>query len=183
MCWWKKFLRKLLRRLLKGAHVTTMVGAFTFQCHNPDGSLAWEEECVLNGDTTSGLNDMLGVYFNSGTQKTTWYIALVDNSGFTAFAASDTISSHSGWSESTAYSDTTRRQWTPNAPSAGIITGSTASFAINGTATIHGAFIVSNSTKGGTTGQLFATGPFGSNQAVSNGQTLSVTYSKTLTPQ
>lgn len=155
-------------------------GEFYVQCLNADGSLAWSET-FANGATNAGLNDILSVYFGAGTQKTTWYIGLIDNAGFSALAAADTISSHTGWTESTAYGEATRPQWSPAAVSSQSITNSTATaFTMNATVTIKGAFLVSNSTKGGTTGQLWATGSFSSAQALVNGQVLRVTYTSTI---
>ena len=49
-------------------------------------------------------------------------------------------------------------------------------FTMSATVTIKGGFLISNNTKGGTTGTLFATGLFGSAQALVSGQSLKVTY-------
>ena len=51
-------------------------------------------------------------------------------------------------------------------------------FSINGTTTVGGAFLISESTKGGTTGVLFSAADFQSpgDRAVTNGDTLNVTY-------
>jgi hypothetical protein len=158
-------------------------GRFKWECFNPDGSLAWKDE-HKNGATTSGLNDFLNTYFdNSTAKKNTWYLGLIDNSGFTSLSSSDTMSSHTGWTELTSYSEGTRPQWTPAAAAGGSITNSsTVNFTINATVAVKGAFIVSNNTKGGTTGQLFATGLLSSLQNLTNGQVLKLTYTCPLTP-
>src|SRR4029077_17717065 len=93
-------------------------GYFDIECHNPDGSLAWRER-LYNGATTPGLNDILDVYFSSGTQKTTWYFGLIHNAGVTGLNSADPASSHGGWSESSAYSEGTRPAWTAAAASGG----------------------------------------------------------------
>jgi hypothetical protein len=51
-------------------------------------------------------------------------------------------------------------------------------FNINGTTTVGGAFLSSDDTKGGTTGILFSAADFQSpgDRAVTNGDTLNVTY-------
>ena len=135
-----------------------------------------------NGVTTVGLNDMLDDYFRGTAQISTWYAGLVDNAAFTALAAADTMASHTGWSESTAYSNANRITYSPAAASGGIITNtaSVAAFSINATATIKGAFLTSNNTKAGTTGTLFSTGAFDATQAVVNADTLNITYELTL---
>jgi len=93
------------------------------------------------------------------------------------YADADTISSHAGWTESTAYSNATRPQavfGTPTATSS--ISSSQATFNINATATIAGAFLVNNSTKGGTTGTLYSAGSFATSRSVISGDSLLVTY-------
>src|SRR5262245_19022938 len=96
-------------------------GYFEVECYNPDGSLAWKDR-FSNGIVNGALNDILSVYLAGGTQKTTWYLGLINNSGFSALAAADTISSHDGWSESTDYTESVRQTWTPGAPASGVIT-------------------------------------------------------------
>jgi hypothetical protein len=56
--------------------------------------------------------------------------------------------------------------------------GSVAVFTMNATVTIAGAFLISNSTKSGTTGTLFSVSTFQSPGArsVVSGDTLNVTY-------
>ena len=93
------------------------------------------------------------------------------------------MASHAGWTEITAYSQATRPACTFGAattadPSVISNTASVAVFSMNGTETVGGAFLTSNSTKGGTTGVLFSAGDFQSpgDRAVVNGDTLNVTY-------
>ena len=130
-----------------------------------------------NGVATVGLNELLNVGFRASASSS-WYIGLVDNASFSAFAAADTMSSHSGWVESVVYSDATRRQWSPAAASGGLLTNtaSVATFNINGSATLKGLFVTSSNTKSGTAGVLWATGSFDSNQAVVNTDVLELTY-------
>ena len=155
-------------------------GRWEVWCHNPDGSLAWKDS-FPNGLTNVGLNDILDVYFAAGTQKTNWYIFPIDNSGFSALAAGDTMSSHSGWTESTAYSESTRPAWAPGAAASLSMTNSTLrALTINASATLYGLGLVSNSTKGGTTGTLAATGAFTAPQVMVSGQVLSAQYTITL---
>lgn len=130
-----------------------------------------------NGITDVGLNHILETEFHSGTAVTTWYIGIVDNASFSAFAAGDTMASHAGWIESTAYSESVRQTWgAGTASSRSITNGSAATFSINGTATLKGVFITSVSTKSGTTGTLWSTAAFASTVAVINGDSVKVTY-------
>lgn len=161
-------------------------GYFVSVPENPDGSFDPDNLAVAiakgrvakNMVVNAALNDVLGVYLHNDTQKPTWYLGLIDNAGYSALSAGDTISSHAGWAESTAYSQSTRPAWNPDAPSGQTITNSTSvTFTANTSVTIKGAFVVSDNTKGGTSGLLFATGAFSSNQSLVNGQNLKCTYS------
>lgn len=166
--------------VLRGSRITLPLligGSFDIKCVRPDGKVRWRDK-AKNGVTNTALNSVLDVYLGNQTQIASWYIGLVDNSGFSAFAAADTASSHSGWSETTAYTESTRPQWSPAAASSQSVTNtSTVDFSINATKTIRGLFLISNSTKGGTSGTLFSTASFsGGNQSVNSGDTLKVTY-------
>ena len=89
-----------------------LIGEFT-QVHLYDqyGNLKYEDS-FHNDITNAGKNALLDSFFRNQTQPAAWYFGLVDNSGFSAFAAGDTMSSHSGWTEFTTYSDSTRVAWT-----------------------------------------------------------------------
>ena len=127
-----------------------------------------------NGIVDAGLNSILGIMFHADTQITAWYIGLIDNSGFSALANGDTLASHAGWNEFTSYTGN-RLAWGPGASSARSITnGSTVNFPITGSGTLKGIFVSDHAT--GTTGTLWSTAAFGSTVAVTNGDTLKVTY-------
>ena len=66
---------------------------------------------IPNGIVDVGLNHILEIEFNGGSQISTWYIGLVDNAAFSAFADADTLSSHSGWAEFTSYTESNRVTW------------------------------------------------------------------------
>lgn len=154
-----------------------VLGKFHFEQWR-DGVMIDEWECP-NTVTNLGRNSILDTAIGGVTQIATWYVGLIDNASFSAIAAADTSASHAGWLESTAYSESVRQTYTPAAASSQSITNSAskATFTINGTATINGAFLISNSTKGGTTGTLLCAASFGSTRAVLSGDTLRVTYS------
>jgi hypothetical protein len=160
-------------------HGLKLAGGFMFDAYGRWGRRLWREPIfVHNAVTNVALNDVLAVYLAGGTPKTLWYLGLIDNTGFSALAAADTMASHGGWSESSAYTQGVRQTWTPGAASGQTITNPTsATFTINATVTIKGAFLASDSTKGGTSGVLFATGAFSSTQSLVNAQNLRVSYS------
>jgi len=164
----------------------SMVGSYTVECIAADGTVRWTET-IENLVVNVGKIDLLDKYFSGSTYTAAWYLGLVDGGSTPTYNAADTMSSHAGWTESTAYSNATRPapSWGSatatggGAGSAG--TGSKATtataFNINATATIAGAFLTTGSAKSGTTGTLYSAGSFtGGNRSVINGDTLNVTY-------
>lgn len=132
-----------------------------------------------NGITNVGKNKILDDMFNDGTQtaNSSWYIGLIDASGYTALADTDTMASHSGWNEFTTYSEANRVAWGSGAAASQSTTNaSPATFNITGTATVKGVFVPTNNTKSGTTGTLWSTALFSADVPVSNGDQLKVTY-------
>lgn len=150
--------------------------SYDWKVYDVDGALL-REGTDHNLVPTAALNDVLSVYLVAGAQKTTWYLGLVNNSGFSAFAASDTSASHAGWTELTSYDETTRRTVTFSAPASGSTnnTASPVSFTASGSIDIKGLFLISVSTKGGTTGILFSEAAFNSVQSLTVGQVLTAT--------
>jgi hypothetical protein len=161
-------------------------GVFHIQCLDKDGNLKWEAESK-NLVVNVGLQSMNSVYFASGTQITAWYIGLYGAAASNNPAAGDTAALHAGWTENTTYSNATRPACTFGTattadPSVITNSASPASFSINGTTTIGGAFLISNNTKGGTTGTLFSAADFQApgDRSVVSGDTLNVTYTFSL---
>lgn len=162
-------------------------GRFTVECFDKDGNLKWKEEndnLVVN----VGLQDMNTKYFSGSSYTAAWYIGLYGAASSNNPAAGDTMSSHAGWTEVTAYSQATRpaavfgTATTAN-PSVISNSASVAVFSINGTTTVGGAFLTSNNTKSGTTGTLFSASDFQApgDRSVVSGDTLNVTYQFSLT--
>jgi len=134
---------------------------------------------AYNDITNEGKNTILDVMFNNGTQiaNNSWFIGLISLVSFTALAAADTMSSHSGWTEFTGYSQANRVAWGSLAAAGQSTTNTTpATFDITASGTVKGIFTTSNSTKGGTTGKLWATALFAADVPVSNGDQLKITY-------
>ena len=157
-------------------------GYFTVEHFDKDGNLK-NTHTFNNGVTDLGINTALDILFRDAVAKITgWVIGLIDTSGFTAVAAADIMSSHTGWVEFTQYSEANRVPWTTIAAAAKAITNSTpATFNINagGAENVEGVFIVDQNTKGGTTGTLWATALFSGSIPVTNGDQLKVTYTVT----
>lgn len=167
----------------EGAKAT---GKFLVECFDKDGNLKWRAE-ESNLVVNVGLQYMAGVALTSTAQITTWYIGLYGAGASNTPAATDTAASHVGWTEVTPYSNATRPAATFTAatnanPSVVTNSGSAASFTINASSTVGGAFLISNSTKGGTTGTLFSAADFQSpgDRSVVSGDTLNVTYTFSL---
>lgn len=132
-----------------------------------------------NDITNEGKNTLFEIMFHDGTQiaNSSWCIGLISNSGYSALAAGDTMASHSGWTEFTGYSQSTRVAWGAGAAASQSITNaSPATFDITSSGTIKGIFVTSQNTKSGTTGKLWATALFSADVPVSNGDQLRVTY-------
>lgn len=161
-------------------------GVFTVTCFDKDGNQKWEAKAP-NLVVNVGLQDMNDKYFSGSGYTAAWYIGLYGAASSNDPAASDTMSSHAGWTEVTAYSQSTRPAATFGSataadPSVIDNSGSVAVFSINGTTTVGGAFLTSDNTKSGTSGILFSAADFESpgDRSVVNGDTLNVTYTFSL---
>jgi hypothetical protein len=170
----------------KAGEAAQATGVYHVECHDKDGNLKWTAESK-NLVVNAGLQYMAGSALTSVTQITTWYLGLYGAGASNTPAAGDTMASHVGWTEVTAYSNANRvtatlATATTANPSVVTNSASPASFSINGTATVGGAFLTSDNTKGGATGTLFSAADFGSpgDRSVVNGDTLSVTYTFSL---
>ena len=165
---------------------TKATGVYKIQCHDAQGNLKWEAEST-NLVVNVGLQDMNAKYFTGSAYTAAWYIGLYGAGASNTPAASDTMSSHAGWTENTGYSNATRPACTFGTPttanpSVATNSASPASFNINATSTVGGAFLVSNNTVGGTTGTLYSAADFGApgDRAVVNSDILTVTYTLSL---
>ena len=161
-------------------------GVYRIECLDKDGNLKWSAESH-NLVVNVGLQDMNNKYFTGSSYTAAWYIGLYGAAASNNPAASDTASSHIGWTEIVPYSNATRPACsfgsaTDADPS--VITNalSPAQFNINAIATVGGAFLISNNTKSGTTGILFSASDFQApgDRSVASGDTLNVTYTFSL---
>jgi hypothetical protein len=161
-------------------------GVFAIQCHDKEGNLKWQAD-THNLVVNVGLQDMNAKYFTGSNYTAAWYLGVYGAAVSNNPAASDTMASHTGWTEVTAYSETTRPVCTFGVPttadpSVATNSGSPAVFSINGTTVIGGAFLTTSNTKGGTTGILFSAGDFAApgDRSVVAGDTLTLTYTFSL---
>lgn len=157
-------------------------GVFTAKCYDSAGNLKWESKSP-NLVVNEGLQDMNSKYFLGSGYTATWYVGIYGAAASNNPAASDTAALHPGWTEVTGYSQSTRPAAvfaTPSLADPSVVTNtaSTATFSINTTVTVGGAFLISNSTKGGTSGVLFSASDFQApgDRLMVSGDTLQVTY-------
>ena len=148
-------------------------GRWAMECYGPDGVLKWRED-FDNIVVNEGLDELLTMALATGSPEAAWYVGLKDTG---TPAAADTMASHASWATITPYSDATDPLWVDAGVSGQSIdnSASKASFAINATEEVFGAFLKSNNTKGGSTGKLYAVGDFGTSRNVQSGDTLEVT--------
>lgn len=99
--------------------------------------------------------------------------------------AADTMGSHTSFAEDTNYNQSTRPAFTPGTPSGGSVdnSASQASYTMNATTYVFGAFLVNESTKSGATGTLYGAGVSsgGLVARVLSGYTINVTVTPSVT--
>lgn len=135
-----------------------------------------------NGATNVGKQYVLGSAFAGVTPITTWYIGLIDGTdGVPTIAADDTMASHD-WDEFGYYDEASRQTWTKaintltNQMAASAPAQFTVSSGVPVSGKVAGAFLVSVSTKAGSTGTLYAHGLFPSSVPVENDDIVRINY-------
>jgi hypothetical protein len=165
-------------------------GRYLFECFDADGALKWRE-VIDNVVCTVGKNLMLDAALAGAAYTVVGpFMGLISSVSFTAVAAGDTMTSHTGWLEAGGTNAPTysgnRKTAAWSAASAGSKTLSAALvYAITSTGTIKGAFLAYGTgaiaTKDDTGGVLWSAGTFATgDKAVVNGDTLNVSYSTSL---
>ena len=151
---------------------------YKVECFRPDGSVRWTEE-IQNLVVDVGLDDVLDKYFKGSAYTASFFVGLTD--GTPTVAAGDTMASHVGWVEVQNYTEGTREALTLGTVSGKSVdnSASKASFSVNATVTIGGAFITTNSTKGGATGILYGAVAFAADRSALSGDTINVTATLT----
>lgn len=161
------------------AESTKAGGVFTVECVGADGQVKWSEQ-FPNLVVNTGLQLMNTQFFTGSSYTAALYMGLVEGPGAgNVYAAGDTLASHAGWTENTDYSGNRKALTfglaTAADPSVISNSASPASFAMNATVDIAGAFL--STTASGTSGTLFSVGNFSlGDKGVDSGDTLNVTY-------
>lgn len=153
-------------------------GRFVVEHRDVNGRLKGTYD-MPNDIVDEGKDKILDDMFNDGSQtaNNSWFIGLIDLSGFTELLPGDTAAVHGGWNEFTSYSEGNRVAWGSGAASSESVTNSTpATFNISGSGDVKGIFLITNNTKGAFTGLLWATSLFAADVPVTNGDQLKVTY-------
>lgn len=180
-----------ISRAVEAKDAMQIHGVYHFECRDKDGNLKWTDK-IDNTVVTVGKNLMLDTLLAGSSYSVTGpYMGLISSVSYTAIAAADTMSSHSGWTEAgnaNAPTYTSPRKTAAFSSASGGVKAlsSNLSFSITGSGTIKGAFLVLGSgavsTIDNTSGTLFSAGLFsGGDKTVANGDTLSVSYQVTLT--
>ena len=161
-------------------------GIFTVRCRDKEGNLKWEQKSH-NLVVNVGLADMNTKYFKGSGYTAAWYLGIYGPAASNSPSSTDTMASHAGWTEVTAYSNATRPAATFGAattadPSVIANSASPAQFLVNASANVGGAFLTTGDLPGGSSGTLFSASDFAApgDRTVQNGDVLSVTYTFSL---
>jgi len=161
-------------------------GIFTVRCHDKNGNLKWEQKSH-NLVVNVGLAYVNTTFFKGSGYTAAWYIGVYGPASSNNPSSTDTMASHAGWTEVTAYSNATRPAATFGAattadPSVIANSAAPAQFLINASANVGGAFLTTGDSPGGSSGVLFSASDFAApgDRVVQNGDVLSVTYTFSL---
>jgi len=165
-------------------------GRYEIECIGADGKLKWRDT-IENVVATVGKNLALDTFLAGSAYTVTGpYMGLISSTSYSATAAGDTMASHAGWLEAgganaPTYTGNRKTAAWSSATSASKALSSALSFAITGTGTVKGAFIVyggtASATKDDTGGTLWSAGTFSTgDKPVVNGDTLNCQYSTSL---
>ena len=173
-------------------------GSYHVECRDQNGNLKWTEE-FPNLVNQIGKELMVDTFLRtSGTYTTVGpFLGLVSGASPTFGTGTDTMTSHAGWTEFINYTVGGSAVRGTAVFSAATSTGSTPAnvttcaasaitYTITGAGgTVGGCFLVTGTgavnTQSSTAGTLYSAGAFSVAKAVTAGDTVSVTYSTTLT--
>lgn len=171
-------------------------GYYHVVCRDSEGNVKWEEQ-FPNLVNAVGKQLMLDTLLRGSSYSVTGpFLGLISGSGST-FAASDTMTSHSGWTEfanytvggsavrgTAVFASATSTGTTPSNVTTSAATAITYTIT-GGGGTVGGCFLVlgsgASSTINNTGGTLYSAGNFTTAKITTAGDTVSVTYSTTAT--
>ena len=178
------------------AETVGIEGAYHVVCRDVEGNIKWEDQ-FPNLVVAVGKQLMLDTLLSGSAYTTVGpFLGLISGASPT-FAAADTMASHAGWTEFTAYtvggsavrgtasfSSATSAGTTPANVTTKPATAIT--YTVTGAGgTISGCFLVTGtgavSTISNTSGTLYSAGAFATAKVTTAGDTVSVTYSTTAT--
>jgi hypothetical protein len=185
-----------LQANVAGTETVGIEGIYHVECRDADGNIKWTDS-FPNLVNAIGKQLMLNTLL-AGTSYTTVgpYLGLIGTTSPT-FAASDTMTSHTGWTEFTNYtvggsavrgtavfSAATSAGTTPS--NVTTAAASAITYTITGAGgNVTGCFLVTgsgaSSTLSNTGGTLYSAGAFTTAKTTTAGDTVSVTYSTTAT--
>ncbi len=151
-----------------------LTGTYRIEVLRKNGTT--EHYYIKNDVVNQGLDQILTAFVGSGN---VWYIGLIVNPG--TESNSDTMSSHSGWTEShTTYDEGYRQLWNTAAVSSQTLTNAAnpATYTMNTSVTLYGLFLSSVETKNSTSGILWSTGKF--RNILGGAETIGLTDNDTL---
>lgn len=180
-----------------GNETVGMEGVYTVVCRDAAGNIKWEEKAP-NLVNAVGKELMLDTLLSGVSYSVTGpFLGLIATTSPTFGTGSDTMASHSGWTEFTNYTVGGSPVRGTASFAAASSTGSTPTNVTSTTATpivytitggggdVTGCFLVlgsgASATQSNTGGVLYSAGAFGVPKAVTAGDTVSVTYSTTAT--
>lgn len=152
---------------------------YDFECGNYVNGLwvpKWKES-IHNLVVNQALDDVLGVYFKSGTQSATWYIAIFGSDSTPAGTWTYAVPV---CTEFTNYDEATREEWIEGSISSQSLdnSASPAEFTCtSGTNTIYGAMMNNTSTKGDVaagSGVLYSAARFGASRPFNAAEVLKI---------
>jgi len=153
---------------------------YLFECHNKHGKLKWRDT-ISNLVVNVGLDDILDKYLKGSGYTAVHYMGLTD--GTPTVAAGDDMTTHAGWVEVTAYDEGVRQTvvWGSVSSKSVDNSASKAVFTISANdTTIGGAFLTTDSTKGGSAGTLYGGGAFDAgDKTIDDDDTLTATVTAT----
>lgn len=144
---------------------------FRMECFDKTGEKKWTED-FRNTVMILGKNYLLNNVFQLGTYTQAWYGGIM---GTGTVGNTDSMGTHAGWTETTAYTGTNRAAYNPAAAVGGTSTVAALSYSMNNTYTVGGMFITTNQPVNGTVGTLYSAGFIATPRTGASGDTINIT--------